>query len=506
MKLLYKPTIYFIIADAIAILLIFGIVLGWLPLTTQTPFLKYNNLLVVYFFTWIISSYFFKRYKKNQGYTKTVFRLLYTAVVTFLFLWALIELFYTRQNFSERVLLTITVGIFTLDYLMIFIYYAFRYAVSYETPEEIKDTAKREKADEIQSKELSGEEYRDLRCKIEKNSGNNVLDFMEKSFDLQKGSTNVLYEYDKNEIKAVGNYSYSTFAFLKRLNDIRGVNVLFYQLNEKLPDNGKIVCCFESKSTRKKIILNKYPKYINYIVYTGFYIVKRLIPHIFLTRRLYYDVTNGKKRVLSKAEVLGRLYYAGFAVVADKKIGNLTYVIAQRVSPPQPFEQKTYGPLIRLPRVGKDGKKFNVYKFRTMHPFSEYLQPYIFEKNSLQEGGKINKDIRVTTLGRFMRKYWLDELPMIINLLKGDMKLIGVRPLSQHYFSLYSKELQEERTKSKPGLLPPFYADMPKTLDEIQESEMRYLKACKEKGTFATDVRYFFLILKNILFKKARSA
>ena len=141
-----------------------------------------------------------------------------------------------------------------------------------------------------------------------------------------------------------------------------------------------------------------------------------------------------------------------------------------------------------------------------MHPYSEYLQGYIFEKNSLKEGGKFNKDIRITTIGGFIRKYWLDELPMIINLLKGELKLVGVRPLSNHYYSLYRKELQEKRNKFKPGLLPPFYADMPKTLDEIQNSEMKYLVACENNGTFRTDVKYIYLIFKNVFFKGVRSA
>ena len=123
----------------------------------------------------------------------------------------------------------------------------------------------------------------------------------------------------------------------------------------------------------------------------------------------------------------------------------------------------------------------------------------------MQEGGKFRHDIRVNTLGRFMRRYWIDELPMIANLLKGDMKLVGVRPLSKQYFNLYSPELQRKRVKYKPGLLPPFYADMPKTLDEIQASEMRYLDMCEEKGVFRTDCVYFGRILKSILFKHAHS-
>jgi len=92
-----------------------------------------------------------------------------------------------------------------------------------------------------------------------------------------------------------------------------------------------------------------------------------------------------------------------------------------------------------------------------------------------------------------------------MNLLKGEMKLVGVRPLSMQYFNLYNKELQEKRVRYKPGLLPPYYADMPKSLDEIQESEMNYLIACETRGEFKTDLRYLVIILRNILIKKARS-
>jgi lipopolysaccharide/colanic/teichoic acid biosynthesis glycosyltransferase len=161
--------------------------------------------------------------------------------------------------------------------------------------------------------------------------------------------------------------------------------------------------------------------------------------------------------------------------------------------------------LIKLPRIGKNGKTIWVYKFRTMHPYSEYIQEYVYKKNKLKSGGKIDNDFRISTVGKFFRKYWLDELPMLINLLKGDMKLIGVRPLSKHYMSLYDDELKELRIKTKPGLLPPFYVDMPKTLEEIQASEKKYLYAYL-KNPLKTDFNYFFKIIKNILFKGKRSA
>jgi lipopolysaccharide/colanic/teichoic acid biosynthesis glycosyltransferase len=253
-------------------------------------------------------------------------------------------------------------------------------------------------------------------------------------------------------------------------------------------------------------MLKKHLKYVNYVIYSFDYLFKRVFPKIFFTRKFYYLFTGGKNRIFSKAEIIGRLYCFGFEVINEKKINNLNYIFARRHKQPEFTQKRIYGPLIRLRRFGKNGKIFDVFKMRTMHPYSEYLQAYIYERNSLQDGGKFNKDTRVTTLGRLMRKYWFDELPMIINLFQGDLKLVGVRPLSAHYFSLYSKELQELRIQFKPGLLPPFYADMPHTLPEIEGSEMRYLRACQNKGIFLTDLRYLFLILKNIFFKKARSS
>ena len=68
-----------------------------------------------------------------------------------------------------------------------------------------------------------------------------------------------------------------------------------------------------------------------------------------------------------------------------------------------------------------------------------------------------------------------------------------------------TKELQELRVKTKPGLIPPFYADMPVTLEEIMASEIKYLRAY-EKRPYYTDFSYFFKSIYNILIKKKRSS
>src|ERR1017187_929335 len=140
-----------------------------------------------------------------------------------------------------------------------------------------------------------------------------------------------------------------------------------------------------------------------------------------------------------------------------------------------------------------------------MHPYSEFIQDYIYNLNGSGKGVKIKDDFRVATWGKILRKYWIDELPMLINFVKGDLKLIGVRPLTRSMFNLYPPDLQELRISTKPGLVPPFYKDLPKTLDEVLESERKYLLAYK-KNPIKTDLKYLFGCGYNIIIKKARSS
>ena len=139
-----------------------------------------------------------------------------------------------------------------------------------------------------------------------------------------------------------------------------------------------------------------------------------------------------------------------------------------------------------------------------MHPYSEYIQDFVYNLNGSGNGDKITNDFRVASWGKFLRKYWLDELPMLFNLIRGDIKIVGVRPLSCAKFSLYPSDIQQLRTSSKPGLIPPFYSDLPKTFKELLESERKYLLLYK-KNPIKTDINYFFSCVNNIIFKGARS-
>lgn len=109
----------------------------------------------------------------------------------------------------------------------------------------------------------------------------------------------------------------------------------------------------------------------------------------------------------------------GTAIVVKKKVGS-----------PILFTQT---------RPGQYGKPFQVYKFRTM-------------TNETDENGELLPDAdRLTETGKFLRKYSLDELPQLINVIKGDISLVGPRPLLMEYNDLYNDE-QRRRLDVKPGI------------------------------------------------------
>lgn len=501
----YKPKSWIIIVDVLIIMLNAFFVFVFLPLTTPTPFKKYSIPLLIFIASWVLISYFLERYRKTMNYSffKSISKLIGAFLLVAVVFGGIIFI-QPQSPYSENILITILIGVFLTEYLFIFFYFAFRYATQYEA--ETLEHRDRVGEKPLVTHRLSNDAIYERSKRIEEFAGNKVLKFCEKNCDLFDSGAFVMTGTACCEENGNSAEEFNTIIQLKRLNKIRGINDMFVRISEKLQNNGTLVCCYKSQSTIKKKIFKKYPRLIAHVYYFFHFLIHRLFPKVFFTHRLYYDLTDGRDRSLSKTEVLGRLIYCGFKIERVAKVGDDHYVFARRVHNPEPQTQRYYGALIKLKRYGANGKLFNVYKFRTMHPYAEFLQDYVYEQNSLAEGGKFKHDIRVSTVGRFMRKYWIDELPMLFNVLFGDMKLVGVRPLSMQYFKLYSEELQQLRIRHKPGLLPPFYAHMPKTLEEIENSEKTYLLECEKNGTGITDVKYFFLILKNIIFGKARSA
>jgi lipopolysaccharide/colanic/teichoic acid biosynthesis glycosyltransferase len=335
-------------------------------------------------------------------------------------------------------------------------------------------------------------------------AGEKAFDYIHDHVDGFTGQKLVISTSIPFNITAQPPEYYQCVINLRRINDFKRINKFFEAVNSILPQHGIYINCVQTNSLKKKRILMKYPPVFNWIYYLFYFIFMRIFPKLPITKKIYFWITNGYHRAISRAEALGRLYSCGFEVLDEQVTDSHLYFTARKVREPFFDYRPTYGIMIRLKRIGKNGRTIYVYKMRTMHPYSEYLQDYVYKKHSLQDGGKFHNDFRVSTLGRIMRKLWIDELPMLLNLLKGELKLVGVRPISQQYLELYDEGFRKRRLKYRPGLVPPFYADMPNTIEEIQASEARYLNAY-DKHPLLTDFRYFWKAIYNIVVKRARS-
>ena len=118
-------------------------------------------------------------------------------------------------------------------------------------------------------------------------------------------------------------------------------------------------------------------------------------------------------------------------------------------------------------RVGRYGKEFNIYKFRTMVSNAEKLGKQI----------TVGNDNRITKVGAFLRKYKIDELPQLFNVLKGDMSLVGPRPEVPKYVKLYSDE-QKKVLNVRPGITDMAslrYKDENEILGKVDNPEEYYI-------------------------------
>ncbi|MDE8033236.1 sugar transferase [Erysipelothrix rhusiopathiae] len=160
----------------------------------------------------------------------------------------------------------------------------------------------------------------------------------------------------------------------------------------------------------------------------------------------------------------------------------LFFLIGKKLGKPILFKQE---------RTGKNGKIFIMYKFRTM-------------RNSFDESGEfLSDDERMTTFGSKLRSLSLDELPELFNILKGDMSVIGPRPLLPKYLPRYSKE-QYKRHDVKPGLtgLAQVNGRNAISWEKRFEFDVEYT----EKVSFLYDLKIFFMTIKTVLVREGISS
>jgi lipopolysaccharide/colanic/teichoic acid biosynthesis glycosyltransferase len=335
--------------------------------------------------------------------------------------------------------------------------------------------------------------------------GKKSYDFLNKYIVTESSKTLVLST--TNEFNILNNKEeIDSIVNLSKVNNIRFINKFFEAVNQKLINGGIYIVCFETITARKdRHRLGNVP-IIKNLWFSFEFVFLRVVPKVWGLKKIYFFITQGRNRLLSKAEVMGRLVSCGFEIIDEESFDGLKYVVAKKIKVPDYNTKASYGPLFKMQRIGKGGKTIGVYKFRTMHPYAEYLHDYILKINGYAESGKPKNDFRLTPWGRILRKFWLDELPQLINVLKGDLKLVGVRPVSKRYLDDIPEEFLKLRLQFKPGCIPPYVSlNMKSDVNSVLEAEKIYINE-KISKPFSTDFVYFFKAIFNILFRRKRSA
>ena len=143
--------------------------------------------------------------------------------------------------------------------------------------------------------------------------------------------------------------------------------------------------------------------------------------------------------------------------------------------------------IFKQKRLGKKKKQFNVLKFRTMCD------------HAYEQGGvaKNESDSRITKIGRFLRKTSIDEFPQLINILFGQMSIIGPRPVLDWEYEEFKKEEFEPRFKVRPGMF--CTVDVKYRANASRELQFQMDADYANHIKFSTDIKTFFGIIKTVL-------
>ena len=194
--------------------------------------------------------------------------------------------------------------------------------------------------------------------------------------------------------------------------------------------------------------------------------------------------------------VLRRAQDIVFSLLALILLAPLALVISLAIVLDSPGD----GAIFRQRRVGRDGKLFWLYKFRTMCPDAEKRLNELLKLNQMDGPVfKIKGDPRITRVGRFLRKTSLDELPQLLNVLRGDMSIVGPRPALPREVELYS-DYQRQRLYVTPGLscywqITPHRNEM--SFDEWVALDLKYI----QERSFWVDWKIIFLTVRAMLMK-----
>lgn len=239
---------------------------------------------------------------------------------------------------------------------------------------------------------------------------------------------------------------------------------------------------------------------INYLMSSGVTVHMNLInlPHELLDKSVEqigeFTVLTAGMRVATKRQLIEKRLMD----IAGGLTGLIITAIAFVIFAPIIYIQSPGPVFFKQDRVGKNGRIFKLYKFRSMYMDAEERKKELMSQNKM-DGlmFKMDNDPRITPIGKFIRKYSIDELPQFLNVIKGDMSLVGTRPPTVDEYEQYQLH-HMGRLSSKPGITGLWQvsgrSDMT-DFEKIVELDIRYIS----NWSLSEDIRILWKTVKKVV-------
>ena len=208
------------------------------------------------------------------------------------------------------------------------------------------------------------------------------------------------------------------------------------------------------------------------------------------------------EQVIITAEDLNRPVYEVFKRVLDFVLSLFALVILLPVFLVTAAAVKSDGGnvIYKQKRVGKNNKLFDMYKFRSMCIGAENMRAELMKYNEMDGPVfKIKNDPRITKVGKFIRKYSIDELPQLVNILKGDMSIVGPRPPLLDEVAQYT-DYHRQRLMVTPGLTCFWqaYGRSDLSFEDWVDMDMKYIK----RRSISLDISLIIRTVYAVIFKR----
>lgn len=209
-----------------------------------------------------------------------------------------------------------------------------------------------------------------------------------------------------------------------------------------------------------------------------------------------------REQVIITAEDLNRPVYEVFKRVLDFVLSLFALVILLPVFLVTAAAVKSDGGnvIYKQKRVGKNNKLFDMYKFRSMCIGAENMRAELMKYNEMDGPVfKIKNDPRITKVGKFIRKYSIDELPQLVNILKGDMSIVGPRPPLPDEVAQYT-DYHRQRLMVTPGLTCFWqaYGRSDLSFEDWVDMDMKYIK----RRSISLDISLIIRTVYAVIFKR----